>query len=313
MTPKTSVDWLRFRTQADVLPGLDALRALYGAHGGLLNLKHLPKGINGFQQAAEVRIADMTVGRVDYGGEVMRGWVRWNLSGKGCEWVADWDAIEAVETLPAAELRRVDVALTTWHGEVTHDQVVIAHGAGRFTTRGRPPNLSIITNSDPRRGRTCYVGAREADKFLRAYEKGFELAGKFPTPNVTHIDGCAVEDIYRVEVELKAETRPIPWEVVDRRDQYFAGAYPFCSDVLPGVEADILMGRPERAPQRDLAACLEQVRVQYGNALFTALTAYHGDIGAVWDRIVGREHHEGLLQAGVLLVEHEDAPVRVLM
>jgi hypothetical protein len=116
---------------------------------------------------------------------------------------------------------------------------------------------------------------------------------------VTAIDGHPVEDIYRCEVELKAESRLIPWEVVERRDQYFA-ELSFCADVLPGVEADILMRRPERAPQTDLAAMLEHCRTQYGNALFTALTAYHGDIFAVWNKIVGKDHNEALLAAGVL-------------
>jgi DNA relaxase NicK len=126
-----------------------------------------------------------------------------------------------------------------------------------------------------------------------------------PIGGCTHIDGKRIEDIYRCELELKAESGPIPWEVVERRDQYFAGAYPFCADVLPGVEADILMRRPERAPQTDLAAVLENCRIQYGASLFTALRAYHGDMTAVWDKVVGDHHSQALLEAGVLLVEHD--------
>ena len=73
---------------------------------------------------------------------------------------------------------------------------------------------------------------------------------------------------------------------------------------MPDVECDILMRRKERAPQVELRAMLDTVRVQFGAALFTALWAYEGDIGAVWDRIVGTKHHEELLAAGVLMVEH---------
>jgi phage replication initiation protein len=303
---KTTVDWLRFRTQAQPKDGLEAIRGLYGDLGGALRLVHLDRGRDGFQQAAALQLADMVLGRVDYGGDSQRGWVRWNLPGKACEWVRDWDAIDGLESLPAAEIRRLDVALTTWDGEVSHDRVVQAHEAGRFTSGGRPPDMQTITSSNERAGRTVYVGKREkSDKFFRAYEKGFELAGKVAGMVVTAIDGHPVEDIYRCEVELKAESRPIPWEVVERRDQYFAGSYPFCADVLPGVEADILMRRPERAPQTDLAAMLEHCRTQYGNALFTALTAYHGDIFAVWNKIVGKDHNEALLAAGVLLVDHD--------
>lgn len=309
MSPqKTTVDWLRFRTQSEPRDVLEALRPMYGAAGAALRLQHLPRGIMGFQQGSTLNIADMPIGRIDFGGESQRGWVRVDITGKGCEWVQDWDALEPVEALPSAQLRRLDIALTTWDGEVNHDQVVRAHTAGRFTTRGRPPALRQITSSDPRAGRTCEIGTREkSDKFMRCYEKGFELVAKFGSRlpgEVTHLDGKRVEDIYRCEVEFKATGTEIPWEVIERRDQYFAGAYPFCADVLPGIEADILMRRPQRAPQLDLLAALANCRTQYGPTLYTALRAYGGDMTAVWEQIIGDHHNQELVEAGVLLVEH---------
>ena len=259
----------------------------------------------------------MLLGRVDFGGESQRGWVRWNLSGLGCSWVMDWDAAAELEALQAAQLRRTDVALTTWEGQVSHAVVEEAHTAGRFTCGGRPPNMKRILNSDPRAGSTCYVGSRKADKFFRGYEKGLEMLTKLPpglAASTTHIDGFAVEGIYRCELEFKAEAHPIPWDVIARRDEYFAGAYPFCSDILPGVDADILQRRPERAPQSDLRAALGYVRQMWGTTLFTALVAAHGDIGAVWAQIVGSEHNKDLLAAGVLVVDlsliHISEPTR---
>jgi DNA relaxase NicK len=263
----------------------------------------------GFQQAAQIMLGDMPVGRMDYGGDSQRGWVRTDISGKGCEWVRDWEAIEVVESLPSSQIRRLDIALTTWGNEVTHEQVVQAHTDGLFITRGRPPILQQITSSDPRQGRTCYIGKREkSDKFMRCYEKGLEIAAKYEgkTPGlITHIDGSPVNEIYRCEVELKAESSEIPWEVIERRDQYFAGAYPFCAQVLPNVEADILKRRPDRESQLSLAAALENCRVQYGATLFTALAAYGGDMTAVWDKIIGDHHSVPLVEAGVLMVEHD--------
>lgn len=304
---KTTVDWLRFRTQGDPGEALQAVRALYGTLGQDLHYGEHQRGALGFQRAMPLLLADMVVGRVDYGGESQRGWLRVDLPGRGCSFVQDWDAIEACEALPSAEPSRLDLALTTWQGEVSHEVVAAAHAAGKFTTAGRPPNLQEITNSDAHRGRTLYVGARkESPKFLRCYEKGYELASKMPgCGTVTHIDGFPVEDIYRVELELKNKGMPIPWEAIERRDQYFAGAYPFCAEILPGVEADILQRRPEKGPQRDLHAALAQVRHQFGKTLFTALTAYHGDIGAVWEKVCGQEHNRHLLEAGVLLVDHD--------
>lgn len=314
MSQKTSIDWLKFRTQADVRDGLEAVRALYGANSPDVRLADFRSGRAGWQQTASVCLADMALGWVEFGGESQRGWVSWSLSGRGCQFVRDWDALDSVERLPDAELRRVDVALTTWRGEVSHQRVVTAHQDGRFVTRGRPPELRQFISSDPRAGRTCEIGNRKgADKFARCYEKGFEMASKLPVQmrdECTHIEGFPVEGIYRCEAELKSVTRPIPWEVVERRDQYFAGCYPFFADLLPGVEADILQRRPERGPITDLMVQLAHARVQYGRTLFTALHAFHGDIGAVWERIVGDQHNEALLQAGVLLVDHDaDVPI----
>lgn len=314
---KTTIDWLRFRTQATVLEGLEAIRPLYGARAPQINLQPLERGKDGFQQACALRMGEWVLGRVDFGGESQRGWVRWNITGEGCENVADWDALAEVEALPRSEIRRADIALTTWGGEVTHEAVVQAHDLALFACAGggRPPALQQITSSDPLAGRTCYVGRRDSDKFFRGYEKGLELLAKLGRKSrrvadggvdgeVWLIDGCPAEDIYRCEVELKADTRDIPFEVIERRDQYFGGCYPFLAELLPGVESDILMRRPERAPQASLSAALENCRVQYGAALYTALHAYGGDIGAVFEKIVGSQHSAALLAAGVLEVEH---------
>lgn len=310
MTPtKTTIDWLRFRSQSEPRDGLEALRPMFGDYASKLRLKHLERGMLGFRSGALLSIEDMTLGRVDFGGESQRGWCRWDISGKGCEWVQDWAAVHAVEALPDAQIRRLDIALTTWAGEVTHDQVVKAHQAGRFVTRGRPPVMTQITSSDKRAGRTCYVGKREkADKFMRCYEKGMQIMQNLLADvslDKVLIEGSRPEDIYRCEVELKAVNTDIPWEVIERRDQYFAGAYPFCADVLPGIEADILKRRPERHPQTELSIALENCKRQFGPTIFTAMVAYGGDLTAVWDRIVGAEHNSKLLEAGVLLVDHE--------
>lgn len=289
---------------------LGALRPLFGPLGDLLRFGDHGRGALGFQRSMPILAGDAAIGRVDFGGESQRGWLRVDIPGRGCGFVHDWDALDEVEALPNAQIRRVDLALTTWRGELSHDKVVQAHTDGKFTTRGRPPNLQQITSSDPMAGKTCYIGTRAgSDKFGRGYDKGLEMlakiGGPIPSGNDIRIDGFKVEDIYRFEVELKAVSTDIPWETIERRDQYFAGSYPFCAEILPGIEPDILQRRPEKAPQRELQAALANARHQFGASLFTALAAYHGDIGRVWELIVGKEHNKHLLEAGVLLVEHD--------
>ena len=301
---KTTIDWLTFRTKAEPIQALQALKPMYGCAASLLNLKSLQRGAMGFQQAAAVLLGDMPVARIDYGGESQRGWARVAMGGKGCEWVQDWTAMQSIEELPASEIRRLDIALTTWNGQVSHDLVVNAHSRGRFGTGGRNPDLQQITSSNPIAGKTCYIGNRKSDRFLRAYEKGYEMNAK-AGGNLTHIDGHPIQDIYRTELELKASATDLPWSLIERRDEYFAGAYPFCAELLPGVDADVLQRRPDREPQTDLAAALANIKIQYGATLFTALHCYQGDIMAVWDKVVGRSHSQPLIEAGVLLVDHE--------
>jgi DNA relaxase NicK len=305
---KTTIDWLRFRTRTEPRQALEALRPMFGTLGDSLKLRPLQRGMMGFEQASQIVVDDLVLGRMDYGGVSQRGWVRVDLPGGGCEWVTAWHDMEVAE-LPDAQIRRLDIALTTWGGEVSHERVVDAHRAGAFTTNGRPPVLQTIESSDPYAGRTCYVGKREkSDKFMRCYEKGWQLLAGLPSSldraHVTSVEGVAPADIYRCEVELKAVSREIPWDVISQRDSYFAGAYPFCAQVLPGVEADILHRGPDRAPTRALAIALENARVQFGPTLYTALAACGGDIHAVWDKVVGRSHNQALLEAGVLLVDH---------
>lgn len=306
MTPqKTEIDWLRFRAQAEPRDIFQALKPVFPEHAKFFNLKHQDRGMLGFQQSALICADDFVIGRMDYGGESQKGWVRVDIPGKGCQW-ANFEDLSSIEELPSSQIRRLDIALTTWRGEVGHDQVVQAHAAGRFTNR-RPPNLQQILNSDG--GRTCNIGTREkSDKFMRCYEKGFEMLSKMACRipgQITHIEGSPIADIYRCEVELKAVTTDIPWEVVERRDQYFAGAYPFCTDVLPNVEIDILKRRPEREAQTSLATSLENLKIQFGPTIFTALMAYNGDMTAVWDKIIGDHHNQALIEAGVLLVDHD--------
>lgn len=304
----TKVDWLRFRATSEVPDVLAGVRAFFGPLGASVSAKPRNSGLTGFNQSARLLLGDMQVGMLAFGGEHQRGWVQVDISGRGCEWVHDWaEAVDSLGKLDRYEARRVDIALDTGKGEVSHEKVLAAYRAGRFNARGagRPPKMSQILPERVRDGRTIYVGDRTQGKFLRGYEKGYELLkGNQFADSITHIDGNKVEDMYRLELELKAKDGPLPVDLVERRDEYFSGAYPYLQEVL-SVEPEIFSQARERGPQMDLQAALSNIRQQYGSTLFTALTAYHGDIGAVWEKIVGRRHNASLLEAGVLLVDHD--------
>jgi phage replication initiation protein len=304
----TKIDWYGFRTQSEIPAILGALGASFKESGGDVRLMPRKGGMRGAEQSADVFLSDMHIGLIAYGGESQKGWVGVNISGRGCEWLRDWEAAEDIySTLPNYETRRIDIALDTFKGEVSHEKVFDAYHKGGFRLSGRPPKLLQILPGQNTEGRTIYIGDRTQAKCMRAYEKGYELMAGIKSRNgldITHIDGAAVADIYRLELELKPKNVPHPIDLIEKRDQYFAGAYPYLQSVID-IEPEIFQTKKDRGPQRDLEAALSQVRRQYGNTLFTALFAFHGDVGAVWEKVVGSNHNVALLTKGVLMVEHE--------
>lgn len=301
----TSIDWLGGRTRDTPGACVEALRGVYGVDGASLRSTPKKHGKQGFERSDSLSIGDFVIGDMSYGGEAMRGWVWIEITGKGCSWVSDWNRCEdELSRLSEFQYKRVDIALDTFKREVTHETVIQAHTDGHFTTGGKPPSLRQILPGDPEDGRTAYVGKRDQPKFLRAYEKGYETVKNLPKPLMAStIHGVPVADWYRLELELKAKNQPLPEDMIENRDQYFAGAYPYLQSVLD-VEPQVLKLSRDKSPQRALAGMLEIMRAQYGNTLFTALVAHHGDIGAVWEKVVGTRHNQRLLEEGVLLVDH---------
>lgn len=301
----SSIDWFGFRTRGELPEVTGALRGAFNPDMPPLTSHPRKGGWNGFRSSANLCLGDMVVGMMAYGGESQRGSVAVNISASGCSWMKPWDEVQdRMDGLADYELRRVDIALDTYKREVTHDKVVQAYRDGQFALSGRPPSMTRIEPEDPLDGATVYIGKRENAKFLRCYEKGYELAKAWPRGFLTEIKGVPIADIYRVELELKAKEGPLPVDLIDKRDQYFAGAYPYLQTILD-VKPEVFVQSREKGPQSSLEGMLAHIRQQYGSTLFTALVAHHGDIGAVWDKVVGHKHNADLLAAGVLLVDHE--------
>jgi DNA relaxase NicK len=305
---KTSIDWLSFRTKTNPFQTLETMRSIFGTTGELLTFAPGSKGRDGWERGGDIMMVDIKLGWMDYGGESQRGWVRVQLSGEGCEWVQDWRAVEALEqSLESADIKRLDIALTTYDGEVDDSMVVLAHQRGGFTTSGRPPRMKSIVSSDPRAGKTRYIGTRAgSDKFLRCYEKGYELLAHIPESmrtGVTHIDGHDIQKMYRVELELKAVEKYIPWTAIGRRDDVFAAAYPFCAGLLPLANPWKMQKLPDFKPKAALASQLEFCRIAYGPALLLACKLYGRE--KVMDMVLGEKPSKTLIEAGVLTVSHE--------
>lgn len=305
----TTLDWWAFRARSSVPLTRLCLEAAWeqarGAKGGI---SFVPRGSGwqGYQSSDSILFGDVPVGLMAYGGQQQRDWVHVSITGKGLHWMGDYDAaLPFFRDLDGYSLRRADIALTATDGSLTHEGVLKGYDDGGFKLSGRPPGLRQVLPADPREGRTIYIGSRERDKYVRAYEKGYELLSGLPVglrDSCTSIDGHRPEDIYRIELELKPKTCPLPADLIERRDQYFSGAYPYLQQVLQ-VEPELLQIKPEKLAALDLEVALSNLRHQWGSTLFTALIAHQGDIGAVWDKVCGDHHNERLLAAGVLLAD----------
>jgi phage replication initiation protein len=327
---RSKVDFWAFRARQDLGAIEGAFKAAFAGAPAEVVIKPRRVGWQGYERSADVLLGDMGAGLVAWGGDHQRGWAYGSLSGRGCEWVGDWArAQEAADRLDGYELKRVDIAVDRFdpHG---YDKAVKAYQDGHFSPPGqggRPPKCRQNLSMNDEDGSTLYVGTRTSDKFFRGYEKGKQMIGPQISAALARgedlmtsqawaqrVEGIGaggetamfpLRDWFRYELELKPKTAPLPEDVIDRRDQYFAGAYPYLQTVLADVEAEALVMRRERGPQVDLAMALGNCQRMYGSTLFTALTAYKGDIGTLMSKVMGHKHNESLLRAGVLLVDHE--------
>lgn len=341
---KTNIDWFGFRSKSGPNTIAASMSACF-TERHQVTLVPRKTGWRSFEKSYDLFLTDrhgnpetdcVRVGMLMSGGDAVKGWTMASIDGSGCAWVDDWGRTMDIctEKLETFDLKRVDVALDRYDGS-HFDDVDLAWSAGEFCPPGggKKPKAKPIASRRPEDGQTYYVGSRESAKFYRGYEKGLQVLGPLltrasdldPSGNSavdmllfkkelrldTLADGTKepvlynLRDWWRDEVEFKPVNQPLPLDLVENRDQYFAGAFPYLAKVLPTAEVQMLCTRRDRMPQVELAKILDIIRGQYGNSIFTALHAYHGDIGAVFDKIVGKKHNRVLIEAGVLLVDHE--------
>jgi DNA relaxase NicK len=323
---KTSIDFYAFRVKEDRKATENALQAIFAGAPGKLLATDRRAGWKGYERSYSLSIGDMPVGMIAEGGAQQRGWSYVGISGQGCGWVSDWDrAQEAASSCDGYDLKRVDIAYDTYDTSKGFDATLAAYRAGAFNTGGRNPKCEPMKPERWEDSAIIRIGNRERDKYYRGYEKGKQLLGPAITAarqkedfdpvdwtdHVTVVDDgekhVAVNtlDWFRHEMEFKPKTGPLPEDLIDRRDQYFAGSYPYLGTLLEGVDSQAFVVKRDRLPLIELDRALECIRTQYGSILFTALAVHKGDVGAVWDRIVGHKHSKSLLESGVLFADHE--------
>jgi phage replication initiation protein len=231
------------------------------------------------------------VGVVAWGGEHQRGRAYVSLTGTGCGMVREWKLLE--NTLRALESRitRCDVAVDALNGEFTVPDACDWYRQGLFTAGGNRPKHKLVGDTldeEAPIGRTLYVGKRENGKLCRVYEKGKQLGNRHSAWT-------------RAEVELHNVDRVIPYDILTRPGEYFAGLYPCCEGLVDvGAERIRTLREESEISLNRLVACL---RSGYGR-LVHVLRMRTADHKAVLDGIDVEGVPRRLEKAALLLHTH---------
>jgi phage replication initiation protein len=195
-------------------------------------------------------------GMVCYGGQ--RNTVLIMLSGEGCTaarhgWelrLRDWLAGTVT-----GKITRVDLAYDDYSGEkYSVDAALADYRIENFMTWGREPDCEQRGNwQKPNgKGRTFNVGHRTNGKFARIYEKGRQLGDKS-------------SEWVRIEGELKAVDRIIPFDVLTDAGAYLAAMYP-AFGWIKEVQTRIIT--TQKAATIKYSACLDWLKKQCGASLW---------------------------------------------
>jgi DNA relaxase NicK len=211
-------------------------------------------------------------GMVAWGGKSQNDTAYVSLNAHGCAMATDWVGIEAWIAGRQAKISRIDLAHDDFTGEAWNIERLRAEylGEGFSGTNGRKPSSMLIGDYDNLdKGRTYQIGTRAAGKLLRGYEKGKQL-------------GDPDSPWFRIELELLAKNRLIPWEVLTKPGQYLAGAYPCLAGL---AECPSRIPSSIKAAGTEYEALVRHVRRQYGQAITLIYLVEEKDLARTFGKI----------------------------
>ncbi|MCQ1056927.1 replication initiation factor domain-containing protein [Photobacterium sp. ZSDE20] len=193
-------------------------------------------GFSGYPHSANILVNGQQAGLCAWGAKNHGCYI--SFSGTGTAVLDLNEVYRALHELPGAKITRVDIAFDSLDGKYNIKTARKMAEHGEFITRGRPASYCYIESGHMSslcnyqkssgkeetvkkrygfvadKGKSFYVGTRDAGKLLRVYEKGKQLKSE------EH------KDWVRWELELRAKDRVLPFDVLLTPDKYLAGAYP---------------------------------------------------------------------------------------
>lgn len=222
-----------------------------------------------------------------------------SLSGTGCKKIDDWYKFHYWATkLNLAHISRIDLALDNFDKTITSQLIFDAYNNGKFRLPKSPNNPAIQTiqgksGKGLNKGTTHYIGSRTSRKMARCYEKGHQVFGSgftkedddyydmyeyFINSHISYsMDGYKLtaeeyKNWFRVEIQFMRVDKDceIPLEILINRDEYFAGSYPFCKEILEMTTHSRIKRTPKEI-EIDIFNSLKHCREQYGKSWADAL------------------------------------------
>lgn len=317
---KTKIDWLAFTSVASV----EALQLVLAVVWPGVVFSRNSHGMPGYPDSDAVLVEGVQYGLMGYGAKHGRNFV--SLTGTACKTLTDelvsvfHDALSLDEV--DATLSRIDLCLDFYRGERTYDHARAAYDKLGFRRprANADPELKEVgtTKGGINLGRTMYVGKRDGHVMARIYEKGLEVFAKLPedqramsenreferllgTPPGAELQPAFVADDWlRLEVEYKKQGKdlPLPLSMMLRRDEFFAGAYPYFADAL-GVADGVRPAALKSDFQVELVSMISHAKRSYGSLIHSLRELGFTDSDVVQYLTTGR-NNEKLVRSGLL-------------
>lgn len=288
---------------------------------GTLTMRPQSRGWCGYPSSGLLFYGEEQVGLMAWGADHDRNF--FSLSGAGCQYWNEWHCELLREILLdlKARISRIDLALDFFRGEVTYEDCEAALVAGEFSLKqgGRKPSVNRHASeaSWGNAGRTLEVGSRGASKRIVCYEKGLEQFGRLAQkwedePSSVILDefrfgkaeyaeaDTKVKDWMRLEVRYGNDDRDLDvndYEIVVKRDQYFAGSYPFCARVIERTDG-IRIPMMVTEKQANVERMKQAAKDSYGGLIRALRELGYKDSDIVAD-LIGMKISKRLEKAGV--------------
>lgn len=187
------------------------------------NLYYTNRGLHSYKYCFNIGNPENPLGKVCFGGQNNTCLIM--LTGIGCAMACTgWESnlYEFLTSCKKAHITRIDLAHDDFNGAYSSvegaDQ---AETDGFFYLSGTKPKVQQLGDwkYNTGDGRTLQIGKRQNGKMFRGYEKGRQL-------------GDTDSPWFRVEVELRNQSRIIPFDILLNPTQYFSGFYPYTAKLI---------------------------------------------------------------------------------